>query len=247
MTDSNLTAALIAVLVEQGVGAIAIIATLAQRSRDDRGRIANLERRGEKLGTEFVPRLESDKTLKAIEKEIAHTHTLLQAFIYAGGDRELTIQAIQAAAAATPLMEYSLRGYKFTESFETLRLEAYQDPTGTWTIGWGHTGKDVYPGLKIDEDSATALLHADLSSAQACVNRALKVAVSSNQFDALVDFCFNVGPTDFLGSTLLREVNAANFAAATVQFSRWIHSRGIVLPGLKRRRDAEAQLFAEAA
>lgn len=243
MTDNSLYA----VLAEQLLLGVAAIAALIQSSKDERRRTAKLERRDENLGKEFVPRLELEKSMKAIEKETAHTHTLVQALIYAGGDRQLAIDAIEAAAAETMLMEYSSAGYAFTKSFEKLELEAYQDPTGTWTIGWGHTGKDVFPGRKITADRAEALLHADLSSAVACVNRAVTVALSTNQFDALVDFCFNVGNGDFLESTLLRDVNAGKFASATVQFGLWIHSRGVVLPGLKRRRDAEAQMFAEAA
>lgn len=243
MTDNSLYA----VLAEQLLLGVAAIAALVQSSKDERRRLGSIEKRNDGLGREFVPRLELEKWMNAIEKGTAHTHTLLQAFIYAGGDRELTIQAIQAAAAETPLLEYSSVGLALTKSFERLELKAYQDPGGVWTIGWGHTGKDVYAGLTIDGERAEALLHADLSSAVACVNRAVTVALSQNQFDALVDFCFNCGEGNFLGSTLLREVNAGKFSSAAVQFGLWIHDRGVVVPGLKRRRDEEAKLFAEAA
>jgi lysozyme len=245
VTDTSLYA----VLAEQLLLGVAALAALIQSSKDERRRLAKLEKRDENLGKEFVPRLELEKSFKSIEKETAHTHTLVQALIYAGGDRQLAIQAIEAAAAAAPLMEYSEAGIELTKSFERLELEAYQDPTGTWTIGWGHTGKEVYAGVKIDAETSEVLLHADLSSAVACVNRVVKVALSQNQFDALVDFCFNIGEGDFNESkcTLLRDVNAGKFPAATMQFGLWIHSKGIVLPGLVRRRKAEAQLFAEAA
>jgi len=237
VTDASFSN-LAALLAEQALFLVGAVAALRQSSKDDRRRLAKLEKRDEQLATEFVPRLEIQASMKAIEKDTAHTHTLVQALIYAGGDRELAIQAIQAAAAETPLMEYSEVGLALTKSFERLELEAYQDSGGTWTIGWGHTGKDVYHGKKITPAQAEALLHADLGSAVACVNRAVTVALTQNQFDALVDFCFNVGEGNFLSggpdggpSTLLRDVNARKFSSATVQFGLWIHDRGVVLPG----------------
>ena len=77
----------------------------------------------------------------------------------------------------------------------------------------------------------------------ACVNRAVRVGITQNQFDALVDFCFNAGRGNFLQSTLLRKVNLEDFAGATVQFGLWVHAGGEVVPGLVRRRKAEADLF----
>ncbi|HEY4008734.1 MAG TPA: lysozyme [Acidobacteriaceae bacterium] len=140
--------------------------------------------------------------------------------------------------------DYSAAGFALTRSFEGLRLSSYQDSAGIWTIGYGHTGPEVRAGQRITEGEAEALLRADLSAAIHCVRGAVRVAVSQNQFDALVDFCFNAGRGSFLGSTLLRCVNRGDFAGAAGQFGLWVHAGGEVVAGLVRRRAAEAALFA---
>ena len=141
--------------------------------------------------------------------------------------------------------KYSDKGLALTKSFEGLRLTAYQDVAGVWTVGYGHTGPAILDGMTINEADAEMLLRADLTDAVACVNRAVRVEITQNQFDALVDFCFNAGRGNFLKSTLLRKVNLEDFAGATVQFGLWVHAGGEVVPGLVRRRKAEAALFAE--
>jgi lysozyme len=143
-------------------------------------------------------------------------------------------------------LKYSDAGMALTKGFEGLRLAAYQDVAGVWTVGFGHTGPGIVAGMTISEAYAELLLVADLASAVACVNRAIKVEISQNQFDAMVDFCFNVGRGNFLPSTLLRKVNLEDFAGAAVQFGLWVHAGGEVVPGLVRRRKAEAALFAGA-
>jgi lysozyme len=141
---------------------------------------------------------------------------------------------------------YGERGMALTKSFEGLRLTAYQDVAGVWTVGYGHTGPAILDGMTISEAEAEMLLRADLTAAVDCVNRGVRVEISQNQFDALVDFCFNAGRGNFLQSTLLRKVNLEDFAGATVQFGLWVHAGGEVVPGLVRRRKAEAVLFVEA-
>ena len=140
-------------------------------------------------------------------------------------------------------MTYSNEGLAMTKAFEGLRLSAYQDSTGIWTIGYGHTGPDVREGLVITEAEATALLMADLADDVACVNKAVTVAITQNQFDAMVDFSFNCGRENFLNSTLLRKVNLGDFTGAAQQFPLWVHAGGRVIPGLVNRRKAEAALF----
>jgi len=139
---------------------------------------------------------------------------------------------------------YSDSGFQMTRSFEGLRLTAYQDCAGIWTIGYGHTGPDAIPGKTITELEAEALLRADLASAATCVNRVVSVPIAQCQFDALVDFCFNAGRGSLLNSTLLRFVNLGDFTQAAAQFQLWVHAGGEVVPGLVRRRKAEAALFA---
>ena len=141
---------------------------------------------------------------------------------------------------------YSDRGLALTKSFEGLRLTAYQDCAGVWTIGYGHTGPTVVRALTIAQIDADLLLRQDLADAVECVNRGVAAIISQNQFDAMVDFCFNTGRGNFLQSTLLQQVNLGNNSAAAAQFGLWVHAGGEVVAGLVRRRKAEAQLFANA-
>ncbi len=138
---------------------------------------------------------------------------------------------------------YSSNGLALTEKFEGLRLTAYQDSVGVWTIGYGHTGADVAQGLTITNDQAGILLAADVAWAVTCVNKAVSATINQNQFDAMVDFTFNLGCAAFTGSTLLKMVNAGNFAGAAGQFIRWNKAGGRVRAGLTKRRQAETALF----
>jgi lysozyme len=138
---------------------------------------------------------------------------------------------------------YSDKGLALTKSFEGLHLTAYRDCAGVWTIGYGHTGSALSEGMTISESEAETLLRADLAEAVACVNRAVKTGISKGQFDAMVDFCFNAGRGNFLQSTLLRKVNTGDYAGAAAQFGLWVHAGGEVVPGLVRRRQAEAEMF----
>ncbi len=142
---------------------------------------------------------------------------------------------------------YSEEGLELTREFEGLRLEAYQDSAGVWTVGYGHTGAEVHGGLTITRDQAEEFLRGDLEKAAAAVRRLIKVEVTQGQFDALVDFAFNLGAGRLASSTLLRELNAGNGVGAAEQFARWSCAGGAVLPGLLRRRRAEAARFQESA
>ena len=138
---------------------------------------------------------------------------------------------------------YSKNGLSLTGSFEGARLTAYQDQVGVWTIGYGHTGPEVHNGLTITQDQANQLLMQDVASAASAVNRLVMIALTQDEFDALVDFTFNVGTGNFASSTLLRDLNSSNFADAATQFERWDHAGGGIVAGLLRRRQAEAALF----
>lgn len=138
---------------------------------------------------------------------------------------------------------YSDAGFALTRQFEGLRLAAYQDQVGVWTIGYGHTGREVHGGMVITADQADTLLHSDVAGAVACVNRAVTANIFQQHFDALVDFTFNLGSASLLGSTLLRHVNAGEFDLAAPQFLLWDHAGGVVVQGLMARRKAEMTLF----
>jgi len=142
--------------------------------------------------------------------------------------------------------KYSAAGLALTKQFEGLELKAYQDSVGVWTIGYGHTGADVKPGMTITEEQASVLLAADVAWAVTCVNKSVKSAINQNQFDAMVDFVFNLGCAAFGQSTLLRMVNAGDFAGAAGQFLRWNKAGGKVLAGLTKRRQGEMNLFQKA-
>lgn len=142
-------------------------------------------------------------------------------------------------------MKISQQGLNLIKSHEGLRLEAYPDPgTGgePWTIGYGHT-KGVKQGDVIDDETATQFLRDDVSWVEDCVNEAVDVDLTQNQFDALCSFVFNVGCGAFQGSTLLRLLNAGNYEAARQQFARWDKAAGKVMAGLTRRRREEAEVF----
>lgn len=143
-------------------------------------------------------------------------------------------------------LTYSQSGLELTEGFESLQLRAYWDATGkVWSIGYGHTGKEVVEGLVWTEQQAVNALAGDISWASAVVNKLVEPDLNQQQFDALVDFVFNDGAGNFANSTLLKDVNAGNNEAADAQFAEWVHSGGKVLSGLVRRRMAEAKLFSE--
>ncbi len=139
-------------------------------------------------------------------------------------------------------MQYSNKGLSLTESFEGCKLTSYQDSVGVWTIGYGHT-RNVTQGMTCTQEQAEAWLEQDISLAVLCVNSDVKDVVTQGEFDALVDFIFNLGVGAFEHSTLLEYVNAGNFDAAAAQFPRWDLACGHVMAGLLRRRMAEQAVF----
>lgn len=139
-------------------------------------------------------------------------------------------------------MTYSKTGEALTESFESCRLASYQDSTGLWTIGWGHT-HGVRPGMTCTQAQADAWLLVDMAWAESVVNRLVTIALSQNEFDALVDFVFNCGSDNFAHSTLLILIDRGFLKAAAREFEKWDHAGGKVVAGLLRRRIAEEREF----
>lgn len=132
-------------------------------------------------------------------------------------------------------------GRKIVMDFEQCRLEAYTCPAGKVTIGWGHTG-DVKLGMKVTQHQADVILEHDLQKFEQAVSE-MAPNTNANQNSALVSLCFNIGIEAFRKSTLLRYVVADRPAAAAAQFAKWVHAGDKVLPGLVKRRAAEAALF----
>lgn len=130
--------------------------------------------------------------------------------------------------------------------FEGLRLEPYRDAVGFWTVGWGHLvsrDRTAPAPAAIDLDRAGALLAADLARTAAAVLRLARVPLSDGRFGALVSFAFNIGTGNLQASTLLKRVNRAEHDEVPPQFRRWVYAGGVKLPGLVRRRSAEAEMY----
>ncbi|HGY9618318.1 TPA: lysozyme [Pseudomonas putida] len=143
-------------------------------------------------------------------------------------------------------MRTSQRGLSLIKSFEGLRLQAYQDSVGVWTIGYGAT-RGVKAGMKISKEQAERMLLNDVQRFEPEVQRLITVPLSQNQWDALMSFTYNLGAANLESSTLCRLLNAGNYASAAEQFPRWNKAGGQVLAGLVRRRAAERDLFLGAA
>ena len=126
--------------------------------------------------------------------------------------------------------------------FEGCKLTAYRCPAGVWTIGVGHT-RGVKQGQKITEAQAISLLKGDLLPCENYVNN-LGVCKTQGQFDALVDFCFNLGTGALGRSTLLkfiRQGKAEQYIRG--EFAKWVKSGGKTLAGLVKRRAWEADRY----
>lgn len=144
-------------------------------------------------------------------------------------------------------MKTSDAGIGLIKKYEGRRLDAYQDSVGVWTIGYGHTNAagppPVRPGDRISEIEAAEILRKDLKKYEKYVEELVTVPLKQNQFDALVSFCFNVGPGNLKKSTLLRKLNAGNYDEVPREFTKWTLAGGKELPGLVKRRRAEAEMF----
>ena len=138
-------------------------------------------------------------------------------------------------------------GLDLIKHFEGCRLTAYPDPgTGgdPWTIGYGHTGPDVYPGVTITQAEADHLLKQDLKRFEDAVNRLIEVPFNQNEFDATVSFTYNCGAGALESSTFRRRINAGEDKATCFreEFPKWVNGGNGPMPGLVRRREAEVQL-----
>lgn len=140
------------------------------------------------------------------------------------------------------------------KKWEGFRSNAYIDPVGIPTIGYGTirypNGQKVRMGDVISEPEAEALLKLECDEIAETVDPAVAVTIAQNQFDALVSFCYNVGTGAFLGSTLLKKLNSGDFPGAAEQFLVWNKGtkdgKKIVLDGLTNRRRDEKALFEKA-
>ena len=140
-------------------------------------------------------------------------------------------------------METSKTGLDLIKHFEGCELYAYKCPAGVWTIGYGHT-KGVEPGMQITEQDAEDMLKEELIEYESYINDLVTVGLNQNQFDAMVSWVYNLGAGNLKASTLLKVLNAGDYAGVPAQIIRWNKAAGKELEGLTRRREAEASLFA---
>jgi lysozyme len=144
-------------------------------------------------------------------------------------------------------MELSAAGLELLKRSEGFRGHTYMDVNGFPTIGYGHRllHPESFPD-GIGEAQAAEILVSDVRDAEQAVKRLVKVQLTQGQFDALVDFCFNLGAGRLSSSTLLKVLNGGRFEAAAEQLLRWDIAGGEENAGLKARREAEFALWSNA-
>jgi lysozyme len=152
------------------------------------------------------------------------------------------------------MMKLTEQGIALIKNFEGLRLNAYRDVAGVWTIGYGstryHDGKVIKPGDKLTgETQASALLLNTLNTYTTAVNKLVKVPINQTQFNALVSFTYNEGTGALERSTLLKKLNAFDYEGAANQFLLWDKitdpntGKKVVCKTLTNRRKQERELF----
>lgn len=144
-------------------------------------------------------------------------------------------------------MKASANARRIKEYFEGREHKAYPDPGSEdgnpWTIGVGHTGPEVKPGLIWSDAQIDEAFAKDSEKFEKAVNAAVKATLNQFQFDALVCLTFNIGAAAFNQSTLLKKLNAGDYQGASNEFERWCRNGGKKMLGLYRRRMAEKLLF----
>ena len=139
-------------------------------------------------------------------------------------------------------MKISAEGKALIKKFEGCKLDSYRCSANVATIGYGHT-KGVSDGDSCTKDEADQMLAEDLEEFEGYVDKLVAVDLEQNQFDALVAWTFNLGPTNLKSSTMLKELNAGNYAKVPSEMKRWNKAGGDTLEGLIRRREAEGLLW----
>jgi lysozyme len=164
----------------------------------------------------------------------------------AGGDRNPDAGGRRTLRRETVKLDEA--GISFLKAFEGCRLVAYRDKGGVWTISWGVTGPRVQPEMRITIAQAEQMFRDALAPREAAVNRLVKVALTQNEYTALVSLFYNVG----IPRTLIRKLNAGDRAGAAGEFDRWVHYTDIqtgyklIDPVLVARRGREKALFLKA-
>ena len=141
-------------------------------------------------------------------------------------------------------MQLSPAGLDLIKRSEGFQGPPYKDVAGFPTVGYGHkiqSGETFQDALT--PATADILLRADVQAVYGAIERLVKVPLTQGQFDALVDFTYNLGSARLANSTLLKDLNASNYDAAAVELLRWDHAGAVELAALKTRRHAEYALW----
>lgn len=194
----------------------------------------------------YIYELKEDQPVFAINTE-GKVQRLIEALQFTAGETFTVVFSEVSFGDSVPTSRSSTRqinseGIQLIKAFEGLYLDAYLDPVGIPTVGYGHTN-DVYMGMSITEAEADQLLQQDLERFEAAVEDAVEVEINENQFSALVSFSFNLGAGSLFRSTLLKLLNQGEFEKAAQEFPRWNQAGYQPLLGLTRRRLAERALF----
>jgi lysozyme len=135
------------------------------------------------------------------------------------------------------------QAYDLVRQFEGLRLQRYMDVDGYGTIGYGHLCHPNDGLINISMETAENLLEQDIMFAACSVIRMTDVPLNDNQYSALIDFVYNLGPASYQRSTLRQKINRKEFKEIYNEFKKWVYGNGVIIPGLKVRRQTEAMLF----
>ncbi len=155
---------------------------------------------------------------------------------------ELKQQKSEMTGHGVISMHISQEGIDLVKKFEGCKLEAYQCAAGVWTIGYGST-HGVQRGDVWSQEKAEMMLIDELEEYGNHVEQAVTIPINQCQFDALTSWCFNLGPSNLLSSTMLQVLNKGDYEDVPYQIKRWNKVSGQVNDGLIRRREAEALLF----
>lgn len=164
---------------------------------------------------------------------------------------KMALESAKVPEQATGWMAYAeplIQGFEgFHRALPGGKVQAYPDPASggdPWTIGWGSTGPGIVKGTIWTRAEAVARFRFDLAKFALGVQKALAGAPTSDrQLAAMVSLAYNIGLGAFSGSTLLKRHKAGNHADVASQFLRWNRAAGKIMPGLVRRRAAEAELY----
>ena len=143
-------------------------------------------------------------------------------------------------------MNISEEGKQLIMKFEGCRLEPYRCSANVLTIGYGHT-RTVVEGQNWSQDHAEHMLGVDLEEFEGYINNLVQVPIQQSMFDALVAWCFNIGPANAKSSSAIRLLNEGKYDEVPASMRLWnkitVNGQKQVSEGLVRRREAESLLF----